>query len=281
MQQTPYLKLEHDSEKHFDEFYKRIYELQNFLTFSMNAATYPIKVLGHNKKNEISVQNQTVHPEIGIFFRTHTSEVQKFNPYLILFNYDEISRSFKTIIKSWFEYVQKYQSIIDLYFGTFYQAEMYNVHRFTSLINSLEGYHRLRYGDKTEMPIRTYGKMLKNILKKVSVESYKKWLTEKLTYANELTLRKRVKKTLNRIDFISMSAKDKQELIEKITNTRNYYTHYDDTLKAKAAKGIELHSLNNKLNIMLQLCLMLDLKISINQRVKENLEKLFKENTHQ
>lgn len=154
---------------------------------------------------------------------------------------------------------------------------MYNVHRFTSLINSLEGYHRLRYGDKTELPARTYDKMLKNILTKISVERYKTWLTEKLTYANELTLRKRVKKALNRIDFIPMSGKDKQELTDKIIITRNYYTHYDETLKTKAADGIELHSLNNKLNVMLQLCLMLDLKIPINQRVKENVEKLFAE----
>lgn len=58
MQQTPYLKLEYDSEKHFDEFYKRIFELQNFLTFLMNSATYPIKVLGYNKKMKLQYRTK-------------------------------------------------------------------------------------------------------------------------------------------------------------------------------------------------------------------------------
>ena len=66
----------------------------------------------------------------------------------------------------------------------------------------------------------------------------------------------------------------KKQLVDKIVNTRNYYSHFDETLKNKAAKAIELHHLNNKLNIAFQLCLMYDLKIPVNQRVKENLKNI-------
>src|SRR3546814_10049247 len=44
---------------------------------------------------------------------------------------------------------------------------------------------RLRYGDKTDLPVNEYSKMMKNILSKISDENYKQWITEKLTYANE------------------------------------------------------------------------------------------------
>jgi len=275
MRQTPYLKLEYNCETHFDEFFRKIYQLQNFLTFSINAAVYPIMVHGFSKKYESTFQNQVIPTKIEVLFRTHTPKDQKFNPYLILFDYTEISRKFKTIIKAWFRYAEKYQSIIDLYFGTFYQHEMYAIHRFLTLINSLEGYHRLRFGERTELPARKYEKMLQGILSKISNRYYKKWLIDELKYANEITLRKRIKEIITRIGYIEISGGSKQQLIDKIVNTRNYYTHYDETLKNKAAKGIELHHLNNKLNIAFQLCLMSDLKIPVNQRVKENLNKIF------
>jgi hypothetical protein len=153
MRQTPFLKIEYQSEEHFDDFYKRIFDLQNFLTFSMNSAVLPVKVLGFNKETETSVQNQVIHKEIEILLRTYSPTDQKFNPYLILFEYNEISNSFGKIMKGWLKYAKEYQPIIDLYFGTFYQPEMYSVHRFLSLINSIEGYHRLRFGDKTELPV--------------------------------------------------------------------------------------------------------------------------------
>lgn len=38
-----------------------------------------------------------------------------------------------------------------------------------------------------------------------------------------------------------------------ITDTRNYYTHYDEKLKTKAAKGAQLWTLYNKLEVIFQL----------------------------
>lgn len=279
MRQTPFLKFEHSTEKHFDEYYRNVYQLQNFLTFSMNSASYPIMVLGYSKKHETTFQNQPIPTKIEILFRTHTTSDQKFNPYLILFNYTEISRKFKTIMKAWFKYTEKYQSIIDLYFGTFYQPEMYQIHRFLSLIYSLEGYHRLRFGNRTELPVTKYNKMLSAIFSKISNPNYKKWLKDELKYSNEISLRKRIKEIINRIDAISINSQSKQKLVDKIVNTRNYYSHFDETLKNKAAKANELHHLNNKLNIAFQLSMMYDLKIPVNQRVKENLVEIFNRNS--
>jgi ApeA N-terminal domain 1 len=46
------------------------------------------------------------------------------------------------------------------------------------------------------------------------------------------------------------------KFIDLIVNTRNYYTHYNESLKDKIAKSEELPMVNAKLDIIVKACLM-------------------------
>jgi len=45
----------------------------------------------------------------------------------------------------------------------------------------------------------------------------------------------------------------RKKMIRDIVNTRNYLTHYDDSLKSKAAHGIELYMICRKMEMIIRL----------------------------
>lgn len=47
--------------------------------------------------------------------------------------------------------------------------------------------------------------------------------------------------------------------------TRNYLTHFDKRLKAEAAEGEELYHTTQKLKILLETCLLVELGFSLNE----------------
>ena len=79
-----------------------------------------------------------------------------------------------------------------------------------------------------------------------------------MKFSNEPSLRKRLKTVLNytgeegarvvRTNFVAVA-----------TDTRNYLTHYDDSLKSRAAQGVDLDVLASETMALLELCFLRDL----------------------
>ena len=57
--------------------------------------------------------------------------------------------------------------------------------------------------------------------------------------------------------FINPIITDKNRFIRKVVDSRNYYTHFDDRLKSKRATGAELYDISCKLQIMIELILLM------------------------
>jgi hypothetical protein len=80
---------------------------------------------------------------------------------------------------------------------------MYVDHKFLSLMQALETYHRRILGGN-ELSENHHNKRILEILTAVP-DQYRQWLEEKLKYSNELSLRKRMKELLGRhSDVMSM-----------------------------------------------------------------------------
>jgi hypothetical protein len=91
----------------------------------------------------------------------------------------------------------------DLYFGIIHSSNMYVDHKFLSLMQALETYHRRILGGN-ELSENHHNKRILEILTAVP-DQYRQWLEEKLKYSNELSLRKRMKELLGRhSDVMSM-----------------------------------------------------------------------------
>ena len=149
-----------------------------------------------------------------------------------------------------------------LYLGTVYNPQMFLAQRFLNLVQALEAYHR-RTTTTLDLPEDEHEKRMEAILGAVP-EEYREWLEGKLQYSNELNLRKRIKhifaehpQTVDSV--VGSSSKAKKIFVNKVIDTRNYRTHFDESLKDRAARGEELHRINDKLGHLMEMCLMAEI----------------------
>jgi len=143
-----------------------------------------------------------------------------------------------------------------------YNPRMYLEDRFLSLIQAIESFHRRVYGGKY-LPDEKYDKLYEVLVNGVpeDVESeLKDRLMEYLKYGNEFSLRKRLKEIFDKYkEILDKFIENKKDFIEKVVNTRNYFTHYDKELKEYAARGEDLYRLTQKLRMCLEICLLTEI----------------------
>ncbi len=163
------------------------------------------------------------------------------------FSLQDIKHEFELKIQNWLNISEKLNNICNLYFSTRYNSNLYTENIFLSFTQALESYHRIK--NKKEL-----------ILKK------------RLECLFELTATI-VKPLIHDLDPDSF--------VEQIKDTRNYLTHYDDSLKGKALKGDNLFRTNQKLSFMLQAIFLYELgytKEKVQQIMNKNREYSFLKN---
>jgi len=103
---------------------------------------------------------------------------------------------------------------------------------------------------------------LQKILESVPRE-YQDWLTDKLKYSNELNLRQRLKKIIDRFSNIFGDYIHRKKFTNKVVNTRNYLTHYNPELEDSAISEVpDLLELIYKLRTILEVCFLSELNLS-------------------
>lgn len=195
----------------------------------------------------------------------------------MLFTFEHISDRFEFFIKNWFEKIKTYslEPVCNLYFGTLYNPHIYLEHEFLSLIQGIESFHQRVFGGKylsyeDYEPI--YDKLINAIPEGVS-NDLRERLKGYLKYGNEFSLRKRLKEIIDNYEkVINEFIKDKKAFIDKVVNTRNYYTHYDKNLEERAARGTELFDITQKLKLLLEICLLTVVGFSL-EEIKDLLSK--------
>ena len=175
----------------------------------------------------------------------------------MLYPYVSIKNKAETIFNNWLEKADLLRPVYDLYFGTIYSGDMYLEFQFLSLIMALEVYHRRLIGNE-DISTEEHEERVKQILNNTP-DKYREWLKEKLKYSNEPSLRKRIKEIydmLKNIGYVTDLIPKKKDFVDDVVNTRNYFVHYDQSLKNKALKGTKLYRLIQKLKVLVEICLL-------------------------
>ena len=112
-------------------------------------------------------------------------------------------------------------------------------------------------------------------------ENNREWLNGRLIHGNEISLSKRLKRIIEPFKEYFGSIKERKKMIRSIVDTRNYLTHYDESLEKNAADGTELWALCQKMEAMFQLHILNILGFSENEvseiyKNSENLRKKIK-----
>jgi len=261
IKQKTFIRIEPSKAKSLEEYWSIMYHIQNFLSFGVTEPVHPLAIEGITEAHKIVIgKGKTYHPPISIFYKLpDISYVSKpLMPFDMLFTFKDVSERFEVLLRNWFEKAEMLKPVYDLYFGTLYNPRMYLQHKFLSLVQAIESYHR-RTMRNYELPEDEHQKRITEILDSVP-SNYRKWLEWKFKYSNEPPLRQRLEDILEVCsEVLDEFIDDKSLFVDKTVDTRNYLTHYDPELKERSAEGEELHRLTQKLKRLLEICLLKEL----------------------
>lgn len=88
----------------------------------------------------------------------------------------------------------------------------------------------------------------------------------KITYSNEVGLRKRFKSlvdSLGAVESKKILGKKPKDILSNVVDTRNYFTHYDETTARNVYEGRELFVVTQKLKAFFLLTIFRDLGLSV------------------
>jgi hypothetical protein len=82
--------------------------------------------------------------------------------------------------------------------------------------------------------------------------AHRQALKRRIEFGNEVSFRKRLSDLIGSLphDLRRLVVGNGPRVPEVWVNTRNYYTHWTNDLKAKAAEGVDLYCLNTRLTLL-------------------------------
>jgi ApeA N-terminal domain 1 len=177
------------------------------------------------------------------------AQVKRLTEALILLPADD--RSFRTLIRRWFELAERLGPVLDLRFAPGYASFVYAESRFLNAVQAIEALHRRvlpNDPDPTDLEAR-----------EAAIAScppqYKEWLKDELKYAHEPSLRRRLREVLRFVGpgLRPLTGKP-STFIHRVWTMRNALTHWDD--KSTAYDGADLTRLATALNFLIDAALL-------------------------
>lgn len=273
--QKIYTKVINKTSKSFEEHMNELRHVQNFISLGVSKPVVIMELVGKTEANQEVFGKYIHYPKVNIYFEVQNLEQSQKSiiPLKMLFNLREIKGEFSNILKTWFERKELLEPIINLYFGTQYNSQIYLEQKFLNLVQAVESYHR-RTRKNIEIEESEHQKRIATILNSVADE-HKDWLEGRLSYSNEPILRKRLKELVNDCaEILRLNSNQRDSFIYKVCTTRNYFTHYDKSLEGKAAKAIELIDICNKLEKIIRFNLLIEIGFT-KESAKGLMDKLY------
>lgn len=182
-------------------------------------------------------------------------------PQDMLFTLADVRDRLETVLSNWFDKAGLLENVYQLYSGTLSNPHMFAADRFLSLVQAIESYHRRMYGGKY-LPDEDYqkaGGLYEALVRAIPDgvdKDHRTGLRERLKYAHEFSLRKRLQEIFKQHEALTELVQDRDRFVDKVVTTRNYLTHYDEADKERAATGAALGRLVETLRRLLELCLL-------------------------
>lgn len=185
---------------------------------------------------------------------TNDSEKPEIKQHEILFSFGNVAERCEKHLSDWLTVYESFEPAFNLYFASKSNSSLYIDVRFLHLTQVVETLHRRSCQD-TVMPEDEFRELCNSILG-VCPQERKEWMEGRLKYANELSLRQRMKDMVYPFQTWFGGKKQTTTLVNKVVNARNYLTHYDSRFPTSVASGENLWWLSQKLEALFQLHLL-------------------------
>jgi len=273
--QKAHISLKSSELRPLNDFLTVASRITHFLCFVIGKAVSMTSATGYSKEmmRETEMNEKGYEIPIEIFFRQNTmsEESLKIDRNEMLLSYGYIQDELQDVIVNWLKSYQKFERAFNLYFA--YKA---GIHRdsesqFLSLVQSLEAMHRRESQEKL-MPDDEFENIKKKVLG-ITPERRRSWMEDRMRYANELSLRKRLKRMIEPFRKFYGSESERNSFVGAVVNVRNQIVHSDTELPKSPSDTKKTFVLCAKLQSLLQLHLLRIIGMD-----GKNIEKIIKEN---
>jgi hypothetical protein len=178
----------------------------------------------------------------------------------MLLTYQDLKETWPKVVARWYEVANSLDAVCNLFFSTRY-ARAFLEPTFLNLVQAVEVYDRRRHPNQS-IPEEQHLERLSAVVG-AAPEEHREWLRDRLAWSNEPSLRTRLKRTLGPVEIVVRPMVESVPwLIDRVVDTRNYYTHYDPSLEARAARGADLVHLNDLLGVVIESLFLVELGLS-------------------
>ncbi len=275
-----YLELESNILISFCEIYEVVEQIRKLIAFGLSCPVYPdeVKIID-TEGNECKVFS-------GPFIEGRArNNVEKFTLSKIEDNFEEILNKWLTID----------ELVKDLYLSVFYNRNMFIEHILLTYVQAVEAYCRSKSSIMQYMTKDEYKELYEKLVDIVNnfvaqknstqnpqcdnFEGFKERMKRYLYYGYEYSLQKKFRELTKKL---KINQNNRDRFAKLITDTRNSMAHGSkgSSNNQQVAKGEQLVWLSRELQILLEVCLLMDLTIDesiIEKYIKKSVGKIPKD----
>ena len=275
--QEPNIIIESTVEQPIDFFIKKLIGIKQIIELAIGAKTDILEIKPITSYISEQIDNSTFPVEFKMFHHyPQRNSYPPFRSYDFLFNMQNLIDNAN--LTKWFEKYEMLEPILELYIENLTNIDLSLNRKFLNMVQSLETYHSRIVCKGT---LANYKKHVEKILKDVPPANKKKHEDLLLADCNsKITLKGRIYDLLlaNFEIFFDTGDFSHTDLPQKISDTRNYLTHYDVNKKKKALHDQALADVYITLKIILEYHIMRELGFDrefVHEKIKEK-ENYFK-----
>ena len=253
---TPYISFESTTKRPLDEFLSLVHRVCSFLSFSVDRAVSLESLAGYSDDLMVDRRGFKDYVPIEVHYRSGLESLLKseLNDSDIFLPYEAVEAQIDDVLNKWLECyrVDEFEPSLNLYSAVLSQPDIYWEAKFLFFAQSLEVLHR-RVSDETAIPKDEFSS-IRSAMLEVVPDCWRKHFSEKLGFANELSLKQRLDSLVAEFqEILGIECEERVSFVRKARDTRNYLTHYSKRLENKLGSDQELLDLTQQLKSLLQL----------------------------
>lgn len=249
-----------------DRVHELVIDLQWLMTLAVGLPVPVTGLTGLSNDWLIAIGDKKIPKPMDFFIHWPGWDTRRRNPHRsdMLFTVSAFADGLGLALARWRDYRQKHHAVLSCYFSTIFNRHLYANHEFLFLAHALELYHQLHF-DGSYQPAVDFKMRIDRIAAIVPDKDEATWLRERLAGANRKTLADRLRELIAaKQPLLGELVPDSEKFVQRVKDTRNYYTHYDEELpkKGRVAEDAELYETTQAMRALLEVCFLQDLGIS-------------------
>lgn len=238
----------------YDDALECEWRVQRFLTVAvwqqLNIISLSIRI-----KTSEATEYSDGYKWCRVFFRQSTYGLAEEGNKTYFLRFLVVRPVIEPMLQSWFKLEELTEPVISLLIANIGRGDGFIQNNFLNLVQAVEAFHR-HIKQNTDQLKAEHTVKMDRILEQVRDASDKRWLSEKLAFAFEPSLRRRLKELFQEhcsVIFYNNDVSNKSIVwvIETITDKRNYYTHYGKKISVTDADFMRLIVLTELLKLLL------------------------------